>query len=301
MASKNRNRDDSNRAPPPDVSDSTSYEPWNDAASKTVEHDRTVETVANPSTAIPGVASAAQNPPTKTEPAFKEPEEYKPWEGMKPLDSNDGGMRIDPETGEILGKLDITAQLENVQLVNKIVAKEIVPRSEMIYKKKFIAERKNGELVLDDDGNPVGRTELNDGPRKLYKVYGTVNGMRKGETTFGQWISFTGHVAAIRHSDGMKFVAGEVFLQGAAEPLLFQALLQLKRRDPTGSLQFAFEIGIKPSQKWIDSDLGNSYEYTVTSILNVRQNNPLAELERILEPVLALPKPVTPPTPSSES
>lgn len=152
------------------------------------------------------------------------------------------------------------ANTGQVELLSKIVAKNLVKRSALNYKK-------------DDEGNVI-----NGEPRLLYRIFGTARTIRRGESTYGAWTAFEGSFEAVRFSDHQRFQAPECFLQGAAEGLLEDALITLQKEDPTGTLQFAFDIGVKPSPKWEAEDKGNSYEYTVKTVFESAQHDPLKEL-----------------------
>lgn len=166
------------------------------------------------------------------------------------------------------------AATKPIELLNKLVAKNIVTkRSALTYSK-------------DSDGKLV-----DDAPRKLYRIWGTASGVRHGDSTYGQWTAFTGNFKAIRFSDTQWFQAPEAFLNGAAETLLLDALTLAQKDDPSASVTFAFDVGVRPSSKWVTEDKGNSYEYTIQTVLESQQHDPLAALtEEVLK---SLPAPTT--------
>lgn len=167
--------------------------------------------------------------------------------------------KVDASPPEILGKLN---------------AKDIVKRTALTYRK-------------DADGKVIDPA-----PRSLYRVFGIVSGVEHGESTYGQWTAFTGTIEAIRFSDHQRFIAPKAFLQGASEGLLLDALKAAQKDDSTASLTFAFDIGVKPSEKWVTEDKGNSYEYTVKAVFKTQQHDPLKELrEMTLQTLPALPPP----------
>lgn len=159
-----------------------------------------------------------------------------------------------------------------IELLSKIVAKNIVPRSALNYKK-------------DGDGKVI-----DEAPRSLYRIWGVADSVRHGDSTYGQWTGFIGNFSAIRFSDSQLFKAPEAFLQGASETLLEDALAKAKKDDPSASVTFAFDIGVRPSAKWIAEDKGNSYEYTIKTVLESQQHDPLAALTE--EVMKSLPAPV---------
>lgn len=213
---------------------------------------------------------------------------------------NTSGPVVDETTGEVSGEgydpaLDV--DLETVTLLNKIVAKDIVPRKELKGGKTWIPGRDKKTNELLNDGSGVWEP---DPPKPLYTVFGTANGTRTGESGFGSWVAFAGNFEAARTSDGKRFKAPEVILQSAAEKLLLIALQDIKTRDRNASVSFAFEVGIKTSDKWMASGEGASYEYTVESHINATRTDPLAHLRQKLLGVLPplKPKQISGPTES---
>jgi hypothetical protein len=198
------------------------------------------------------------------------------------------GPKVDTETGEISGKgfeAPPTHVIETVALPNKIVAKEIILRKDLKGGKTWVPGRdKKGELLNDGSGEWVL-----DPPRKLYTVFGTASGTRTGSSTYGDWILFTGNFEAVRESDGKRFKSAELVLQGAAETLLLDALQSIKTDDKNASVNFAFNVGLKTSQRWADSGEGTTYEYTMESVINVERSDPLAHMRQALSGIL--PKP----------
>lgn len=194
------------------------------------------------------------------------------------------GAGVDTGTGEIKGQSqeNIPAP-EVVHMPKKIVAKEIIPRAKLKGGKKWIPGRNptTGEVLNDG----TGVWEL-DAPRPLYTVFGTASGTDSGTTSYGEWTSFTGQFEAVRTEDGARFRSNVLILQEPANSLLLQALQDAKTRDKDASLSFAFNVGIRTSQRWVDSNEGNSYEYTIESVINVEKSDPLAGLRHSLAGIL---------------
>lgn len=179
---------------------------------------------------------------------------------------------------------------ESIKLLKKIVAKDIVPRKDLVYKKRAVTGS-DGKVITNPDGSD--RMEVvSPEPRMLYRVFGVASGSGTGESTYGPYVFFTGSFEAIRFSDRERSKSDKLFLQDPAEGLLLAALTGLKREDSNGTVAFAFDIGVKPSQRWVDKDEGNSYEYLIESKVNVQQNDPLAQLRgQVLDDLPALPAP----------
>jgi hypothetical protein len=174
-------------------------------------------------------------------------------------------VSVDPETGETAAPV-----MEDIKLLKKIVAKDICGRKALVYKK-------------DDNGAVIAPEE-----RPLYTLFGTANATKTGESDYGTWIAFIGTFEAVRKSDGMRYKSDTCFLQDPAEGMLLNALTSALKVDKGASVGFAFEVGVKPSQRWVDTDAGNSYEYTVTSRMTTERHDPLALMRQQLAPVLKL-------------
>jgi hypothetical protein len=167
----------------------------------------------------------------------------------------------------------VSARVSSVELPKKIVAKDIVGRKAMAY-------RKDGDGQLTDDA-----------PRALYRVFGIVSGTRAGESAYGAFLEFTGSFEAIRFTDRQRFQSTRLFLQQPAEGLLLDAYTRAARADATATVKFAFDVGVRPSPKWIETDLGNSYEYTIKTVIESNQHDPLHELRGSMDQGLpALPQ-----------
>jgi hypothetical protein len=179
---------------------------------------------------------------------------------------------------------------DNVEILNKIVAKDIVPKSALTYRKQ-VRKDANGHALKNADGTELMEV-VNPEPRLLYRIFGTVRDVQHGDSTYGQWTAFVGGFEAIRLSDRARFQAPKAFLQGASEGLLLDAFKALVAKDPAASLSFAFDIGVKASDRWISEDKGNSYEYTVKTVFNTNKHDPLKELrEAAMRSLPALPAP----------
>lgn len=181
----------------------------------------------------------------------------------KPADAPTAQPQVDLDTGEVSG-----IQVGEVKMLKKLVAKDIVGRAKLIYRKTFAPEDK-------DQKNPLPME-----PRQLYVVFGQARDTKTGESDFGPFVAFLGAFEAIDLATGERYVSDKLFLQNPAEGLLAEQLA--RRDDKTSAVQFSFEIGVKPSQKWIDTDAGNSYEFTVKAHFKLDKADPLAEMRRMV-------------------
>lgn len=119
----------------------------------------------------------------------------------------------------------------------------------------------------------------------LYTVMGIANGIRTGNSTYGEWLALTGQFEAMNLETGEAFVAPQCFLP---EPLNGLIAAKVRTPDENGkpvSVRFAVEVGLKPAK----STFG--YEYTVRELVDASENDPLADLRKSLpEPKKQEPK-----------
>ena len=133
----------------------------------------------------------------------------------------------------------------------------------------------------------VGRVKAPEAPEKLYSIIGVCNGMRTGESQYGGWVGFTGNFEAVRLKDGKVFAGPVAFVPEPASSMMLNALQRAEHANGVGSasIEFAFIVGVKPSDK------ASGFEYTVEPVLTAKQNDALANLRQLMAPKLAaLPK-----------
>lgn len=173
---------------------------------------------------------------------------------------------LDMETGELKEpKKTEPPKAVKAEFAKKIVAKVLVERKDLRYTRVEI----DGKESTDEKDYP---------PRALYRVYGTAQGTETGESQYGVWTCFTGSFEAIRFKDHKRYRSNKVFLQDPAEGLLVEALRNAKLQDSSASVRFGFDIGVKVSSRWLTTDEGNSYEYTIESVFDTEEADPLAQL-----------------------
>lgn len=183
---------------------------------------------------------------------------------------------VNTDTGEVSG-----IEMGEVKMLKKLVAKDIVGRAKLIYRKTFAPEDK-------DQKNPLPME-----PRALYIIFGQARDTKTGESDFGPFVEFLGSFEAIVLETAERSVSSRCFLQEPAQTLLSEQLA--RRSNMTDLVQFSFEVGVKPSQKWIDTDSGNSYEFTIKAHFKLDKADPLAELRRMVHEKV-LPKQLAAPT-----
>jgi hypothetical protein len=183
--------------------------------------------------------------------------------------------KVNAETGEVTG-----IELGEVKLLKKLVAKDIVGRAGLIYRKEF----------ANEDDKTANRHKPME-PRQLYVVFGQARSTKTGESDYGPWVAFLGTFEAVDLKTGDRYVSDKLHLQDPAEGLLLDQLA--RRADTSDSIQFLFEVGVKPSQKWIDTDNGNSYEFTIKTHFKLDKADPLAAMRQLASSVI--PKRLTAP------
>lgn len=150
-------------------------------------------------------------------------------------------------------------------------------------------------MILDkvnkDDANDAGNTDA-EKPRvtKLFQVWGHAYQTKRGSGDNGPWVSLIGRFEAVNLADGVISTAPQCFLP---EPAASMLATQLEATDGAGkrlteSLEFAFEIGVKPTATAI------GYEYVTTPIVKPGGADPLANLRAKIPALAALPKPEAP-------
>jgi hypothetical protein len=144
---------------------------------------------------------------------------------------------------------------------------------------KSIVENIVARLPKDAEGKIIqGQTVV------LYRVYGTAQGIKTGSSTFGEWAAFTGQFEAVDSDSGEIVRSNQLFLPEVAELLLKVPVLK-----GDGDVNFAFDIGIKGT---IETATGlQKYEYTVGTVMEAKEDDPLAKmrLELACNKPMALP------------
>lgn len=135
----------------------------------------------------------------------------------------------------------------------------------------------SAELIKKISAKTVfGNVTAPEKPIELYSVMGIANGIKSGQSTYGEWISLTGQFEAQNMETGEAYAAPQCFLP---EPLQGMIVAKIRTPDEQGktvSVRFAVVVGIKPAK----STLG--YEYTVRELVDASENDPLADLRKAL-------------------
>jgi len=117
-------------------------------------------------------------------------------------------------------------------------------------------------------------------PVALFNLYGVAHGIKTGDSQYGAWTAFIGNFEALNLKTGERFLSGAAFVPGVVEQLLLSGLTAAQEADANASIQFALQIGVKPAMGSKPSTTG--YEYTVTPLVDIQANDPLAALKNQL-------------------
>jgi hypothetical protein len=147
-------------------------------------------------------------------------------------------------------------------LVSKMSAKSIIGKI-----KARLPKDEKGDLVIG-------------GVASLFRVYGLATGVKKGSTNFGEWLSFSGQFEAVDSESGEVFQSANLFLPDVAQNLLFPAVMD---ESNISGVTFAFDVGVK-EDKSADGQ-GAGYNFTVSSILEVKETDAMAHLKAALPPM----------------
>jgi hypothetical protein len=155
---------------------------------------------------------------------------------------------------------DTAAGDDGVMMVRKLSPKTILG-------KVTLPLKADGKPYVNEDGEPVKFPDT-----VLYSVFGLSHGVRTGTGDNGPWVAFLGSFEAVRTKDGKRFQGGQCFVPKAVEDILVAALHAGQKDDPTASVEFAIEVGIKFAQT------ATGYEYTVKNLVKTKNADPLADL-----------------------
>ncbi|MGA9854261.1 MAG: hypothetical protein WBR29_03150 [Gammaproteobacteria bacterium] len=156
--------------------------------------------------------------------------------------------------------IETTNDDDGAMLVRKISPKTIMG-------KVTIPLKSDGKPYVDEDGVPVKFPDT-----VLYSVFGLSHGIRTGTGDNGPFCAFLGSFEAVRSKDGKRFQGGQCFVPKAIEDLLVASMKAGQKDDPSASVEFAVEIGIKFAQTAV------GYEYTIKNLVKTKNADPLADL-----------------------
>jgi len=119
----------------------------------------------------------------------------------------------------------------------------------------------------------------------LMRLFGVAGKkLSTGNSTYGEWTAFNGQFRAINLRTGEIVESGKLFVPEVAENMLVAALAA----EGVESVEFGFDIGVERAETTI------GYQYTVTTLQDAKQADPLAALAKQFDavPLPQLPAPV---------
>lgn len=119
----------------------------------------------------------------------------------------------------------------------------------------------------------------------LYRITGTITGIKTGETQFGPWVGFKGNFVARRH-DGTLFAAPSAFIPQPMQDMFEAAILTQEAEGLVASVQFGLDVSI------IQADSSVGFEYKCVPVIEMASEGQ-SLLDSTLEktPVPKLPSP----------
>jgi len=115
---------------------------------------------------------------------------------------------------------------------------------------------------------------------ELFTIYGIADGIKKGETQYGEWIGLTGRFEAVK---GDTLYASTVaFIPEPLHSMIAGAVTQ----PDAEAVQFGCKVHIKPRP-----DLPIGYEYIAEPLVEQTENDPLSALRGTVHKTLSLDAP----------
>lgn len=120
----------------------------------------------------------------------------------------------------------------------------------------------------------------------LYRIVGTITGIKTGQSTYGDWVGFKGNFSARRH-DGKLFAAPAAFVPQPMQDMFEAAILAQQADDLVASVQFGLDISVMQA----DSSVGFEYKCVpVIEMASEGQSLLEATFEKTALPKLPSPK-----------
>ncbi len=119
----------------------------------------------------------------------------------------------------------------------------------------------------------------------LYRITGTITGIKTGETQYGNWVGFKGNFVARRH-DGKLFAAPAAFVPQPMQDMFEAAILGQEAEGLVASVRFGLDISV------IQADSSVGFEYKCVPVIEMASEGQ-SLLESTLEetPLPKLPSP----------
>ncbi len=123
----------------------------------------------------------------------------------------------------------------------------------------------------------------------LYRIAGTITGLKTGETGFGTWVGFKGNFVA-RRFDGVLFAAPSAFVPQPMQDMFEAAILTQEAEGLVASVQFGLDVSI------IQSDSSVGFEYKCVPVIDMASEGQSlldSTFEKTAVPKLPSPKPAS--------
>jgi hypothetical protein len=102
-----------------------------------------------------------------------------------------------------------------------------------------------------------------EGELAIMRIAGIASGTKSGQSTYGEWFSLTGQMAATNAATGEIFIGSNAFVPGAMGDALVNALETAQKEDARATLKFSLDISVKRSPR----NPEEKYEYIVRPVI----------------------------------
>lgn len=102
-----------------------------------------------------------------------------------------------------------------------------------------------------------------EGELPIMRLAGIASGTKRGQSTYGEWVSLTGQMAATNAKTGEIFVGANGFVPAAMGDALVTALEAAQKEDANATLKFSLDVSVKRSPRNPDE----KYEYIIRPVI----------------------------------
>lgn len=164
-----------------------------------------------------------------------------------------------------------------MQLLKKMSAKTICGNPILLFTKEEMPDPKDAKKTIKRI--PLGIV-IN-----LFRVIGMANGVKKGTSNFGDWISFSGQFQAISYETGETFRSNALFLPPTAQ----DALLPVVMEHGDNGVQFGFDVAVRSVEDKQDPS-NTKYEYVCRPLMQIEELDAIKAFRDTLPPLLEAPR-----------
>lgn len=115
----------------------------------------------------------------------------------------------------------------------------------------------------------------------LFRLMGSTDGVKTGESAYGPWFAFTGSFLAIR-ADGEEFGGSLAFIPEPVQGMIIGAIDNLAAGE---RVDFVVDVGLKHAENSV------GYEYTTEFVQEPEESNPYRALAQRFKASLPAPIP----------